>query len=156
MVQIDYHAAELAFFRLHFRPLHWLHQQNMIFEHSIAGVSTPTHQQLASAQDEACICIANAAGKLAKCTRIAGVGVGAKQYFACRGRQDTGLPASQGHAQASSHPARCTQTQLLLDARDLAKAAADAAEAATSSSCTDRLQDCFVQALTPCCRGGQR
>ena len=104
---------------------------------ALLGSSTLTHQQLAGAQDEACICVANAAGKLAKCARIAGVGVSAKQYFACRRRQDGGLPAVLDIAEASSQHARCMQAQPVLDTQDLARAAADAAEAATSSSCSD-------------------
>lgn len=44
------------------------------------------YQQLAGAQDEPCVCVANPAGKLPKGARITGVAVGAKQHLACRQR----------------------------------------------------------------------
>ena len=44
-------------------------------------------EQLASAQDEASICVANAGGKLAKSASIACVGVRAKHHLTCQCHQ---------------------------------------------------------------------
>ena len=113
--------------------------------------TTPTHQQLAGAQNEASICIANAAGKLAKCARIAGVRVGAEKYFACSWRHRLTSVSGNCSGHQPAHQMRATQPRL--DNWGLARAAADAAEAATSSSCTDGPQDCFDQTLNSAADG---
>ena len=48
--------------------------------------TTYLDEELASAKDEARVCVPNASGKLAKGTRIAGVRVCAKKHFACKGQ----------------------------------------------------------------------